>query len=176
MNKHDYLPFHIVLCGLRKTLQIAKKSHIVYANPMKFVKIPFVVKDVEIRQLQSNEIIKALHLLYNVYVEEQGWMPPSSNKSGFEIREDTQGKFLYDSFVEQATWFGAWYKGDLVGCFRVLLYPHSELIRYIKKLPESLSCAPASELNRLAFVKKWRGEQAILQETTLTDALSGRQH
>jgi hypothetical protein len=128
---------------------------------MKFVKAPFVVENVEIRQLKGSQVREALGLLYRVYVEEQGWIIPASNKSGLEIREDAAGKFLHDSLVEKAIWFGVLCEKNVVGCFRVLSPPYTELTHYIE-LPAVVSSAPASELNRLALAKEWRGEQKIM--------------
>lgn len=128
---------------------------------MKFIPPSFNVEDVEIRQLRTNEIIGALRLLHDVYISERGWLPPLLNKSGLQILRDDNGAYLHDSLVEKAAWFGALHNGRVIGCFRVLVHPFSELDHYIL-LPDMISCAPASELNRLAFVKEWRGRQDIL--------------
>jgi hypothetical protein len=128
---------------------------------MKFVRPPFVVEDIEIRQLHNTEITEALRFLHAVYINENEWRFPTSNGSGLQIRHDKHGEYLYDLFVEKAAWFGAVHENRVIGCLRVLVDPVSEL-RYYIDLPDVLSCAPASELNRFAFTKEWRGKQTIM--------------
>ncbi len=128
---------------------------------MKSICTAVMVEGVEIRQLHGDEIIEALRLLHEVYVIEKGWLPPTDNKSGLRIKKDKQGAYLYDALAQKAAWFGAVHHGCVIGCFRVLLQPFSELEHYIL-LPDVITCALASELNRLAFAYEWRGKQTIL--------------
>ncbi|MBW2642679.1 MAG: cyclic nucleotide-binding domain-containing protein [Deltaproteobacteria bacterium] len=120
------------------------------------------IDDFEFRQLDcEDEIQEAMHLLHTIYVLEQGWIPLESNPSRVRIKSLSGRKMLVDKFSYTAHWFGAFHKGHLVGCFRVLPYPLHELKEY-RDLPLFLAHSGVSELNRLAVAPAYRGHKFVM--------------
>jgi hypothetical protein len=104
----------------------------------------------KIRKLNRSEIIEAQKLLYRDYKFEQKWEIPLNPSN---VRYENER--LRDDFELIATWFGAFYKGQIVGCLRYIPARAGklEVSRYIDfKIEDS-----AIELNRLSIDKKHRG-------------------
>lgn len=122
----------------------------------------YAIGALEFRVLREAEIRNAEELLYQVYFCEQGWLPHPDNPSSLEVSQKADGSYvLTDGFSSVACWFGAFHAGKLIGCFRVLPYPHQELARYIA-MPDYFNHPQVSELNRLAVAKEWRNHRRVM--------------
>lgn len=105
---------------------------------------------------KDSEILAAMILLHDVYIEEMKWQLLEHNPSQLRIENTESGRpFLIDKFTEKADWFGAFHHGQLIGCFRVLHYPDHELKEYID-IPLCFVHETSSEINRLAVSKDYR--------------------
>jgi len=147
---------------LRRTIGIAREVSTVPISPLPPTVAPIRMDQFCFRQLWGEaDVEDALALLHDVYVEEQGWRPLHFNPSRVRVEERAGRRLLVDRHVQVAHWFGAFVGEELVGCFRVLPYPHHELRHYLD-VPPFLNRSYASELNRLALRPAWRQHQMVL--------------
>jgi len=107
-----------------------------------------------IRQLTCPmEVIAAQRLLHNDYRYNQKWEPRPDNPSNVRY---LNGR-LRDAFEDKAVWFGAYYKGEIVGCIRIITVD-MEVGRYIP-MPYDET---AGEINRLCIAKEHRGTSVMM--------------
>lgn len=111
------------------------------------------------------ELHRAQHLLYGVYVEEQGWEPVLPNPSA--VWADHENRRLRDAFEDRAVWIGVEdRRGRLVGLTRLLprsRFGQLELERYTR-LPAALTEVDGEivEPNRLAILPSHRNSFTLL--------------
>jgi hypothetical protein len=122
--------------------------------------------------LQSSEdIYDAKHLLYRVYFEEQNWLHSPNNPS--ELRYETLQngkKILEDKHDKLSTWFGAFYDGRLISCFRIcsrdyanrlemqLYQPSNDKLNDLLDINKNKHIV---EANRVALDKSFRGKGLV---------------
>jgi hypothetical protein len=109
------------------------------------------------RLVTEDEIRMAQNLVYQVYVEELGWIPDRDNPSGIRLADDDGTPVFVDDYDETATWIGTFDGDRLVACWRWCkpidgLY---EIERY-HPLPAELTTARAMEVNRLVIHAEYR--------------------
>lgn len=118
----------------------------------------YTVKEFTFRILESSgEIREAKRLLYQCYVQEGEWDIPSQSASDIKATMLSDGWELTDKYSSDAVWFGAYYKSELIGCFRVL--KQLELPGYMD-IPEVLKFQ-STELNRLAIRSDYRNHRVV---------------
>jgi hypothetical protein len=109
------------------------------------------------RLVRDDEVRMAQNLVYQVYVEELGWIPDADNPSGIRFAEHDGTPLFIDDYEETATWIGTFDGDRLVACWRWCrpidgLY---EIERY-HPLPAELTAARAMEVNRLVIDPDYR--------------------
>lgn len=62
----------------------------------------------------------AHRLLYQVYVEELGWIPPEGNPSNLRIEPSPIGNILTDDYDSVSIQFGGFYGKNLIGIHRII--------------------------------------------------------
>jgi hypothetical protein len=112
--------------------------------------------------LNAGELHLAEKLLYDCYITEQHWNINPKNPSNIKTKtcKKIDCHCLTDFYCDKAYWFGAFKEEILIGCFRVLKYPCTELGRYIN-LPSWLTDQHPYELNRLAIHQNFRHHKII---------------
>ncbi|MEQ8463798.1 hypothetical protein [Coleofasciculus sp. E1-EBD-02] len=100
----------------------------------------------------EEEKILAKRLLYEVYVEEQGWIPPVGNPSNLKITESVLGNILVDDYDSVSTQFGGFYGENLIAVHRIIprLKGRLEVENYTQ-LPGFLQKDCHHEFTRLAI-------------------------
>lgn len=111
----------------------------------------------DVRVLEKSAIDAARKLLFQVYFEEQKWVPEKGNPSGLQIRD---GMYI-DKFDYTCTWIGLFTNSfgvpSLSGVGRIV--NGSETALYLKNLPEKeyFLRKGTCEGNRIALLKGTRG-------------------
>ncbi|MEO1376184.1 MAG: GNAT family N-acyltransferase [Cyanobacteria bacterium J06635_10] len=108
-----------------------------------------------LRTLEEKTLAK--RLLYDVYVKELGWIPPSGNPSNLKIQESSLGNILVDDYDSVSIQVGAFHGEKLIGVHRMInrLNDRFEVENYIQ-IPKFLQQDSSYELNRLAIKKNYR--------------------
>jgi len=106
-----------------------------------------------VRTLRTDEEkILAKRLLYEVYVKEQGWIPPVGNPSNFKIEASLSGNILVDDYDSVSTQFGGFYGENLIAVLRVIPRLNRRLeVENYTQLPLFLQKDCHHEFNRLAI-------------------------
>lgn len=112
----------------------------------------------------NDEIICAKQLVYETYVNNQNWVPPIDNPSGFRVEVVNNIKILTDDLESQSKWIGVYNdSSELVACCRVIT-PHMgnlEYNRYKKIFSYELNNKKNVEFNRLAIKSGFETTSAI---------------
>ena len=106
-----------------------------------------------VRTLRTDEEkILAKRLLYEVYVKEQGWIPPVGNPSNLKIEASLAGNILVDDYDSVSTQFGGFYGENLIAVLRVIPRLNRRLeVENYTQLPLFLQKDCHHEFNRLAI-------------------------
>ncbi|WP_143467789.1 N-acyl amino acid synthase FeeM domain-containing protein [Leptolyngbya ohadii] len=118
----------------------------------------------------DHEIRIAQRLVYRVFVNEMGWIPPADNPSGIQFVEDQAAPRFVDHFDQTALWFGTFYHQKLIACWRFCqpLDGKFELEHY-QPLPNFLKASRSLEVTRLVIDpshrKRSRGLLHLAQTT-----------
>ena len=127
--------------------------------------IAVAVKPVYVsRPLQNNDEVRmAKRLLYQVYVEEMGWIPQKENPSGIRFK-NWQGEMLFaDNFDRTAIWFGTFHHDNLIACWRFCPpYQGKFELELYHSIPTFLKTTNSLEVNRLAIHKNYRNRSRII--------------
>lgn len=115
-------------------------------------------------EFYSARILGTLHertlarrLLYEVYVQEMGWIPLEGNPSNIKIKESHLGNILVDDYDSVSMQFGGFYGEKLIGVHRVIPRVNGRLdVENYIQLPKFLQKDCHHELNRLAIEKSFR--------------------
>jgi hypothetical protein len=104
------------------------------------------------RLVSKHEIRMAQSLVYQVYVEEMGWIPDQDNPSGIRLADDDGTSVFIDDYEQTAIWIGTFDEHRLVACWRWCrpIDGAFETERY-HPLPAELTVARAMEVNRLVI-------------------------
>ncbi len=99
----------------------------------------------------------AHRLLYQVYVEELGWIPPEGNPSNLRIEPSPIGNILTDDYDSVSIQFGGFYGENLIGIHRIIprLNGGLDVENYIK-LPRFLQKDCYYELSLSAVKASFR--------------------
>lgn len=113
--------------------------------------------------LNRDEIRSAQRLIYQVYVEEMGWIPAEDNPSEIQLVNWENYKIFVDSFDEVAIWFGTFYDQELIACWRFCrpLNHLFELERY-HPIPDFLKYSRSLEVTRLAIHQNHRNKSRVM--------------
>jgi hypothetical protein len=68
--------------------------------------------------VHEDEIRAAQQLVYQVFVQEMGWLPKSDNPSGIHFSEWRGSLIFLDRYDCAATWVGTFCEDELVACWR----------------------------------------------------------
>ncbi|GET41439.1 hypothetical protein [Microseira wollei] len=111
----------------------------------------------------EEERILAKRLLYEVYVQEQGWIPPVGNPSNLKIAESVLGNILVDDYDSVSTQFGGFYGDRLVGVHRIITRFNGRLeVENYSQLPRFLQNDCHHELSRSAVDINFRKSPIFL--------------
>eukprot|EP00755_Sulcionema_specki_P006551 Sspe_Gene.35774::Locus_17317_Transcript_1_1_Confidence_1.000_Length_909::g.35774::m.35774 len=136
------------------------------------------------RLLERGEVQHARQLLYDVYVEEQGWDVNANPANPSQLRACHTSRELFDVYDTPdmqgyCHWIGCFDQGKMVGVLRILQHhpKHGyEVSRYGIPLPPSLASKRCMEMNRLAFAKCLRKQKlwrALVSYARMTAAMLG---
>lgn len=126
----------------------------------------------EFRLLTKKSDIEASQsLLYDVYIQEMGWLPEENNPSGIEILQSYKTNLLIDNYDDYALWFGVYIENKLAACWR-LCPPIKGLFELEKyhHLPDFLKRARSLEITRLAIQEEYRRSTSVLVQLALGTA------
>jgi hypothetical protein len=129
-------------------------------NKTKFISKP--LKD-------KHEIKMAQKLVYQVFVEEMGWIPQMDNPSGIKFIDEQDCKLFLDDFDNEANWFGSFHNQELIACWRFCEPKNGkfELENY-HPIPEFLKTSKSLEVTRLAIHQKYRKTSRVMLNLTQT--------
>lgn len=116
------------------------------------------------RFLESDEEIRmAQRLIYQVYVEEIGWIPEQENPSRIHF-QSWQGKMLFmDDFDRNALWFGTFHYDELIACWRFCPPQQGKFeLELYHPVPNFLKASNSLEVNRLAIHRNYRNRSRII--------------
>ncbi len=117
----------------------------------------------------KHEIKMAQKLVYQVFVEEIGWIPQRDNPSGIKFIDEQDCKLFVDDFDNEANWFGSFNNQELIGFWRFCEPKNGkfELENY-HPIPEFLKTSKSLEVTRLAIHPKYRKMSRVMLNLTQT--------
>jgi len=115
------------------------------------------------RALVQEEFPLAQRLVYQVFVDEIGWIPELSNPSGIRFEIWKNSPIFVDNYDSVAQWFGTFHHDRLIACWRFCkpLDDRFELERY-HPIPDSLKQSSSLEVTRLVIHPCYRHTSRIL--------------
>lgn len=117
----------------------------------------------------DREIRMAQRLIYEVFVDEIGWVPNQVNPSGIRFVNDSEGTLFADDFDDVATWFGTFQNQELIACWRFCEPKNGKFeLEHYHPLPDFLKAAKSLEVTRLVIQPKYRNRSRVMLDLTQT--------
>lgn len=115
------------------------------------------------RALTQEEFPLAQRLVYQVFVEEMGWVPEVNNPSGIRFGTWQNDLIFVDDYDSASQWFGTFHYDRLIACWRFCtpLDDRFELERY-HAIPALLKQSNNLEVTRLVIHPRYRHTSRIL--------------